>query len=145
MDRVVDASVAVKIFIPESHSAIAKDIMLQPGTKHVPDLFRVEVVSVLCRKIQIGELSADEGREAVSAFMQLPLQSYSTADLLVPAFEIALESSQYIYDCVYLTLAVQLNIKMVTADRRFCKAIQKTGFRNHIDWIEDALTAGVKR
>jgi hypothetical protein len=31
---------------------------------------------------------------------------------------------------------------MVTADRRFYKAIQKTDFRNHIGWIEDAFAAG---
>ena len=145
MDRVVDASVAVKWFVPESHTAVAKDIMLQPGSTHVPDLFRVEVVSVLCRKIQVEELSADEGREAVTTFMQLRFQFHPMADLLVPAFEIALESRQYVYDCVYLILAAQLNIRMVTADRRFYKAIQKTEFRNHIDWIEDALTAGGKR
>jgi predicted nucleic acid-binding protein len=143
MDRVVDASVAVKWFVPESHTAIAKDIMLQPGTKHVPDLFRAEVVSVLCRKIQVKELSADEGREAVTVFMQLPLQFHPTANLLVPAFEIALESRQYVYDCVYLILAAQLNIKMVTADRRFYKAIQKMEFKNHIEWIEEALAMGV--
>ena len=71
MDRVVDASVAVKCFVPEPHTAIAKDIMLQPGTMHAPELFRVEVVSVLCRKIQIGELRADEGREAVNVFLAL--------------------------------------------------------------------------
>lgn len=143
MDRVVDASVAVKWFVPESHTAIAKDIMLQPGTTHVPDLFRAEVVSVLCRKIQVKELSADEGREAVTAFMQLPLQFHPTADLLVPAFEIALESRQYVYDCVYLILAAQLNLRMVTADKRFYKAIQKTEFRNHIGWIGDAFATGV--
>ena len=145
MDLVVDASVAVMWFVPEPHSTTAKEILSRDGTLHAPDLFRAEVVSVLCRKIQIDELNADEGREALNAFMQLPVQFHPTADLLVPAFEIALESRQYVYDCVYLILAAQLNIRMVTADRRFYKAIQKTGFRDHIDWIEDALTAGIKR
>lgn len=142
MDLVVDASVAVMWFVPEPHTMTAKEILSREGTLHAPDLFRAEVVSVLCKKIQIKELKADEGREALNAFMQLPVQFHPTADLLIPAFEIALESRQYVYDCVYLILAAQLNITMVTADRRFYKAIQKTGFKNHIDWIEDALAAG---
>ena len=142
MDLVVDASVAVMWFVPEPHTMMAKEILLREGTLHAPDLFQAEVVSVLCRKIQVKELSADEGREALNAFMQLPVQFHPTADLLAPAFEIALESRQYVYDCVYLILAAQLNIRMVTADRRFYKAIQKTEFKNHIGWIEDQLAAG---
>ena len=142
MDLVVDASVAVMWFVPEPHSMTAKEILTRDGTLHAPDLFRAEVVSVLCRKIQIEELKADEGREALNAFMQLPVQFHPMAGLLVPAFEIALESRQYVYDCVYLILAAQLNIRMVTADKRFYKAIQKTEFKNHIAWIEDALAAG---
>lgn len=142
MDLVVDASVAVMWFAPEPHSITAKEILTRDGALHAPDLFRAEVVSVLCRKIQIEELKADEGREALNAFMQLPVQFHATAGLLVPAFEIALVSRQYVYDCVYLTLAAQLNIRMVTANRRFCKAIEKTEFRNHIGWIGDALARG---
>ena len=142
MELVVDASVAVKWFVPESHEAVAREILSREGTLHAPDLFRAEVVSVLCRKIQIEELKADEGREALNTFMQLPVQYHAMTDLLVPAFEIALESRQYVYDCVYLILAAQLNIRMVTGDNRFCKAIQKTEFRNHIHWIGDALAAG---
>ena len=143
MELVVDASVAVMWFVPEPHSITAKEILTRDGTLHAPDLFRAEVVSVLCRKIQIEELKADEGREALNAFMQLPVHFHATAELLVPAFEIALESRQYVYDCVYLILAAHLNTRMVTADRRFYKAIQKTEFRTHICWIEDALTARV--
>lgn len=143
MDSVVDASVAVMWFVPEPHSLKAKEILTQGGALHAPDLFRAEVVSVLCRKIQIEELKAAEGREALNAFLQLPVQYHPTVDLLVPAFEIALESRQYVYDCVYLILAAQLNISMVTADKRFYKAIQKTEFKNHIAWIEDALAAEV--
>ena len=142
MELVVDASVAVMWFVPEPHSITAKEILTPNNTLHAPDLFRAEVVSVLCKKIQIKELKADEGREALSAFMQLPFQFHPMAELLIPAFEIALESRQYVYDCVYLVLAVQLNIKMVTADRRFYKAIQKTDLRNHISWIEDGLATG---
>ena len=142
MDLVVDASVAVMWFVPEPHSITAKEILTRDDTMHAPDSFQAEVVSVLCRKIQIEELQADEGREALNAFMQLPIQFHSTADLLVPAFEITLESRQYVYDCVYLILAAQLDIRMVTADRRFYKAIQKTEFKSHIGWIEDALARG---
>ena len=141
MDLVVDASVAVMWFVPEPHSSKARELLTRGGTLHAPDLFRAEVVSVLCRKIQIGELNPDEGREALDAFMQLPVQFHQMAGLLVPAFEIALESRQYVYDCVYLILAAQLNISMVTADKRFYKAIQKTEFKNHIAWFDDALAA----
>lgn len=142
MDLVVDASVAVMWFVPEPHSIKAKEILTRNGTLHAPDLFRAEVVSVLCRKIQLEELKTDEGREALNAFMQLPVQFHATADLLVPAFEVALASRQYVYDCVYLILATRLNIRMVTGDKRFYKAIQKTEFRNHIHLIGDALAAG---
>ena len=142
MEIVVDASVAVMWFVPEPYSITAKEILTRDGTLHAPDLFRAEVVSVLCRKIQIEELKADEGREALNAFLQLPVQFHATADLLIPAFEIALESRQYVYDCVYLILAAQLDIGMVTGDKRFYKAIQKTEFRNHIHLIGDALAAG---
>ena len=51
------------------------------------------------------------------------------------ALEIATRVNQAVYDCVYLTLAVNQNCLMVTADGRFFNATCNDVFYSHVCWI----------
>lgn len=139
MILVVDASVAVKWFVPELHSTLARELLSPDNKLHVPELFQAEVGAVLCKKILRKELQVAEGREVWESFLRIRFDVYSMSRLLTPAFELALASGQYVYDCIYLILAAQLKIGMVTADRRFYNAIRGTDFKNNILWIEDCV------
>jgi predicted nucleic acid-binding protein len=42
-----------------------------------------------------------------------------------------------LYDCLYLTLALRLRMRLVTADRRLLDALIGTVFASHVLWVED--------
>jgi len=53
---VVDASVAVKWFVPEGHSDSALRLRDQTHTLHVPAFFTLEFANALCKKLRREEL-----------------------------------------------------------------------------------------
>ncbi len=140
MDVVIDASVGVKWFIPEVHSADARRFLVPRFRRHVPVLFLTEVGQVLWKKFhQRGELSADEGRGILRLLPFITLEMHPVAPLLEPAFEIALATGRTLYDSVYLALSTALRCKLVTADRRLFNALQGSAFADDIIWIETSI------
>jgi predicted nucleic acid-binding protein len=67
-----------------------------------------------------------------------PLTIHSSALLIEIALEIAL--ARTVYDCLYLTLAIQQRCRLVTADRRFHQLLQRGPFASHVLWVEDRIT-----
>ena len=53
-----------------------------------------------------------------------PIQYHPSQILQERAFEIAAEARHSIYDCLYMTLTEMLDGRMVTADRKFFKALE---------------------
>ena len=54
-------------------------------------------------------------------------------------FAIALRTARTYYDSVYLTLALEQDCPLVTADRRFYNALQHGPFKRYVAWVEDDL------
>jgi predicted nucleic acid-binding protein len=57
--------------------------------------------------------------------------------LLDSAYEIANQTRQSIYDCLYVSLARLLNGQMVTADRRIYDGLADGLFAEHGVWVQD--------
>ncbi len=134
---VVDSSVAVKWYLREIHHESARCLLNSIHTLHVPELFRVEVSNVVCKKLRRQELQKIEADFILNHLETIPLQWHYDKPLIKTAMDIANETARSLYDCLYLSLATVVHGQMVTADKKFYDALQSTVFANKIVWIEN--------
>lgn len=137
MNYVVDASVAVKWYMPEENAADAERLLALDNVLHAPEIILPEFGSIIWKKVRRGEMTEQKGRELIAAFVAAPLLKYPHAPLLEAAFAGAIKTAQTVYDWTYLALAVSLNCQMVTADARFYRALQASRHAHHLLWVAD--------
>ncbi len=124
---VVDASVAIKWYVPELGSADAVAIFQTGHDLLAPDLLVAELGNILWKKVRRGEISADEGGVIVDAFLTAcPLALWPSGPLLRPALEIATAFDRTVYDSLYLAVALAEGVPLVTADERLENALRGT-------------------
>jgi predicted nucleic acid-binding protein len=124
---VLDASVAVKWYFPETSSDAAIDLLNKHlGELTAPDLFAVEVNAALVRKgnmdksqqagirLMLNDFEAKLSEERV----RLVLHSSKT---LLNAAKMALDLGHPLKDCIYLALAMEMGCDLVTCDARFAE------------------------
>lgn len=138
---VIDASVAAKWFFNEEHSGSALGLLDSSFELRAPDFFFLEMNSLLCKRTRRRELSIGEAFEMDDEIRSMPIQSYPSLTLREKAFELALETTCSIYDCLYLALAEALDAHLVTADRKFFLAIQNGSMSCRMIWVEDIEAA----
>lgn len=140
VDVVVDASVAVKWFVPEDHSAEAVHLLGARFWPHIPVLLYSEVAQTIWKKVyQRKDIAAEDGREILRDLMVIPLQVHSITPLLEQALDIALATGRTVYDSIYLALAVSLDCKLVTADQKLYNAIRTGPFADDVLWVADPI------
>lgn len=126
---VLDASVAIKWYVPEVHSDKARKVLaaLSQGlTLHAPDLIYPEFGNILWKKERLGELTRDDANQVLTAFTAVPKTIHKSETLLPAALEIATLSGRTVYDSLYLALAAHLDTVVITADLRLYNALTQT-------------------
>lgn len=125
MTLVVDTSVALKWVVDEAGADLARLWVGEPLI--APDLLSIELANALWKKVRKNEISREH---AVSGLAAAPaaVALFPSLRLLAPAFSLALELEHPVYDCVFLALAVMLDIDLVTADGRFAGACASTRY-----------------
>jgi predicted nucleic acid-binding protein len=136
-DYVVDASVALKWYLPEIHADLALDLLKGNQLLAVPDLLYAEVGNILWKRVRRGDITEEDATEIFQDMGSLPLIWHPLWPLSVVALEIACRTGRTFYDSLYLALAVQENVPVVTADRRLYNALQGGTMAAFILWIED--------
>jgi len=134
---VVDASIAAKWFLHEEHSHVARAVLSGGYELHAPDFFLLEMDSILCKWIRRGLITVAESRIARTAIRQAPIRIHPFAGLQESAYAIATDSGCTIYDCLYVALAVLLDGRMVTADRRLYDGLAQGPLRTRVLWVGD--------
>jgi predicted nucleic acid-binding protein len=138
IDVVVDASVAVKWFVPEKYSVEAIRLLDVGFRRHIPILLHSEVGQTIWKKVhQRKEIEAAEGRSIVRGLMITPFELHAVTPILEPAFAIALATGRTVYDSIYVALAVALGCKLVTADQKLYNALQTGPFADDVLWVTD--------
>jgi predicted nucleic acid-binding protein len=134
---VVDASVAAKWFFSEIHSRAALEV-LRPGNRlYAPDFLLLEMDSVFSKRVQRGDITEREARDARAMLRQMPVEYHPFGSLLDGAFEIAARSGCSMYDALYAALARSLGGAVVTADRKFYDSFSRLKLGRHLTWVED--------
>jgi predicted nucleic acid-binding protein len=134
---VVDASVAVKWFVPEINSEKAARLLDGSYELIAPDLLLPEFGNILWKKVQLGEITTETSRKIIHDFQSVMLQTYPSKLLLEAAVDMANSLAQTVDDCFYLALAFTEQCQLVTADRKFYNALTTSSFANHLLWVED--------
>jgi predicted nucleic acid-binding protein len=134
---VVDASVAVKWFVPEVHSEQALRLLRKRCDLQAPELIQAEFGNILWKKCRTGELDMTTAGEILDNFKRSPLVVRPHRGFMKLAWEIALKHRQTFYDSLYLALAMTEKARMVTADRKFYDALAGTSTQRHLLWVEE--------
>lgn len=135
---VVDASVAVKWFLPEIHSEAAGRVLKSRQKLLAPDLIWAEVGNTLWKKSLRKEITIEESRGILKDFLRFPLQIYGSKTLLDTAWSLAIQCNVSIYDSLYLALAIGSGCSLITADRKFYESLHEETFGKKLVWVEDA-------
>jgi predicted nucleic acid-binding protein len=137
MNLVVDASVAAKWYIPEDYSEEAELLFDDRLELHAPELIIPEFGNIILKKYRQGDIDEEILREIAGNRFSRQVVLHSQELLLHTALIEAAKTGQAVYDWIYLALAVALDCKFVTADRRFFLAMRKTPFRDSMTWVEN--------
>lgn len=133
----VDASVALKWFVPEEMSGTAA-ILYGAGYQLVaPRLSATEIANALVCKTMRGELSRQEAAIRCASLGRYLPDLIDVDDLIAPAFETACLLRHPIYDLIYLETARRLDAQLITADRRFIAKLANTDLARHVTFLSD--------
>jgi predicted nucleic acid-binding protein len=114
---VVDASVALKFFLPEVESDAALRLLTSRAMLAAPDILPLELRAAVTKYHRRRLITLDEARAIAGAIGRLAVDLHPWQPLLAPAFELSLLLHHGVYDCLYLMLARQLVSHAGTAAR----------------------------
>ena len=139
MNLVIDASVLIKFYVPEILSDRAQEVMSWVADGKLmllaPDLLYPETGNILWKKQRLHELTPDEVEEIVDAITSLPIKIEHSRQIMPLSVSIALHSGITVYDAMYVAVAGIYETRMITADRRLVGALEKTEFKNNVQWL----------
>ena len=127
---VVDASVAVKWYLPEDGEELSTQARALLGRHErdeisfvVPDLFYVEIARAIWKAVRIGRAPRSFADEALELLTQREFATVASLKLVDRAFQIAVSHNRTVYDSLYVALAIQAETHLVTADERLANAL----------------------
>lgn len=116
----VDASVAVKWFLPEPDAGHAKAILRQDERLIAPDVVSLEVIGAAVRRYRENELTEEEVRRINAAWAATlasgRLSLHPVHELTGRALDLSLLARHALVDCTYIALAERAGAALVTAD-----------------------------
>jgi predicted nucleic acid-binding protein len=127
---VLDASVALKWAIPSAQETLTTE-SLQLLQRYVageinfivPDVFWAEIGNVMWKGVRQRRWPQTVAENAASAIRKRDFFTVTSLELLPEALRIAFAHDRSVYDCLYIALAIQFKIEMITADERLANAM----------------------
>lgn len=128
---VLDASVVVKVVVPETGTAESLAAFERPVRWLAPRLMAVEVASALRQKVAGRTLSSVDAAAALAATLDAVTDGViGLADdeaLVAAALNLALTLDHRVPDCLYLALAEREGALLVSADRKLLSLARRRG------------------
>ncbi|MCI0422475.1 MAG: type II toxin-antitoxin system VapC family toxin [Acidobacteria bacterium] len=140
MRAVIDASVAVKLFVPEELSTQARAIFArfasEDGAKLVvPDFFFIECANVFWKWVQRFAYPGRETQAHLRDLASLGLEVIPVEILAEDALLVALAQKITVYDGCYVALAAKLQLSLLTADAKLVAKLEKAHYE--VRWLGD--------
>jgi predicted nucleic acid-binding protein len=137
---VIDASVAVKIFVPEVLSDQAQAVFAQFASEEgaeliVPDFFFIECANVFWKWVRRSAYLEKDAQEHLHDLTGLDLTVVPAQLLADNALEIALKHQITAYDACYIAAAAQLRLPLITADEKLVRQLAKDSYE--VQWLGD--------
>ena len=135
----VDASLAIKVVVPEAGSDKADALFTQWASEDTqliaPVFFEVETDSILRQKVLLRrELTVDQAQRAFASLQGLPIKTTHSPEQRERAWEIARELQfPTVYDATFLASAELRRCEFWTADEKLFKQVRsKLSF---VQWL----------
>jgi len=122
----VDASVALKWFLPEVRSAAARALLDREDDLFAPDWLLIEVANCLWKQGRRGLVDPPQSRKILATVQEI-LHLLPSLSLAPRALELAQGLDHPVYDCLYLAAAEAAGVPLITDDRRLVAVAQKHG------------------
>ncbi len=137
---VVDANVALKWVVTEEGSEAAAELASQELI--APAILLGECANALWAKVRRRELSAGEALERLAALQTVPVELVSLDSFAGEALGLALQLEHPVYDCLYLALALQRDLLLITADGRFTDVVRRHGeYSDHVRRLSEVASS----
>lgn len=128
---VVDASVAVKWYLPdEEYTVQARGVFRRYERGEIklaaPTHIRYEVASAItvATRGRAPRLTLEQGRQAIEEFLALDLETTGDTKIVRLAYGLAHEYGCAFYDALYLALAQEMGVPFITADGRLYRRVR---------------------
>ncbi len=127
MKLIVDASVALKWFLPDEPWADRAIRLLETdGELLAPEWIVPEVCNAVWKMVRNGRLSGERGEHIVSLLPSFFVRLVPVVNEAPRAMAIALTINHPVYDCFYVALAEREHVPLVTADNRLIARLAGT-------------------
>lgn len=124
---IVDASVAVRWYLPESGSDPAERILAGAASLLAPELVLAEIGNAVWKRVRKSEVSIETALAIVDRAKTAFTKLTSMSELAAPAMGLSARYDHPIYDCFYLALAERESAPLVTADKRLAALAGRVG------------------
>jgi predicted nucleic acid-binding protein len=132
---VVDAGVVAAAFFRETHTPAARSLLTSGEALHAPDLIWMETANIIWKRFSRRELTAIEAKALMNDVLRLPLVVLPAGDLAEAALDLALQTRQSFYDCLYIATALATEGRLITANPRLVHALIDTPLAERVTWI----------
>jgi len=118
---VVDSNILAYLYLPSDHTVKAEALFKKDCEWAVPLLWRSEFRNILAGYLRRGTLTFEQAialqseAEGLLAGAEFEVDSYGVIELVS-------KSECSAYDCEFISLAIKLNTKLVTADKKLIRA-----------------------
>ena len=125
---VIDASFAFRLMMPGPHQELCQTLVTQWHREGyllcAPALWLYEITSALCKVVHFGQITHDEGQQALTLAQKAGVQLFPPDDVQTTlAFDSTMQLNRAAaYDSFYLALAKTLRTELWTADERLVNA-----------------------
>ena len=127
---VLDASVAAKWFLPAASEPLSAEAVrllkryAGGGLNFlVPDLFFAEFANVLWKAERSGRCDRAIADAAIAKIVSSGFLAFPSATLIESAIQIARAYGRTVYDCLYVSLAIETRTQVVTADEKLASSL----------------------
>ena len=123
MKLILDASVALPMWLPEEHTdaalAFREDILKQIHELLAPDTLPIEVAHALTRAERQGKIGVGSGQGLFDGFLDVCPTLHRYFDYVDRAMQLSSKFRIGVFDCLYVALSEEQECPVVTLDKRF--------------------------